>query len=67
MINGKQEKKVEEDTTTQASQNPPKPDPAHKRLEGLVGTWTLKGRTLDSKEDNITGWTTFEWMLGGFS
>ncbi len=42
------------------------PDPALKRLEKLVGTWELKGRTLDSKEDNITGWHTFEWMPGGF-
>ncbi len=24
------------------------------------------GRTLNSDEDNITGWTTFEWMPGGF-
>jgi len=40
----------------------PTPDPALKRLEKLVGTWELKGRTLHSKEDNITGWTTFGWM-----
>ena len=42
------------------------PDPALGRLEKLVGTWELTGRTLSSKEDNITGWTTFEWMPGGF-
>lgn len=42
------------------------PNPALKRLEKLVGTWKLTGRTLSSEEDNITGWTTFEWMLGGF-
>lgn len=42
------------------------PDPALKRLEKLIGTWNLKGRTLDSKEDNITGWNTFEWLPGGF-
>lgn len=42
------------------------PDPALKRMEKLVGTWKLTGRTLSSKEDNITGWTTFEWMPGGF-
>jgi Protein of unknown function (DUF1579) len=42
------------------------PDPALGRLEKLVGTWELKGRTLNAKEDNITGWTTFEWMPGGF-
>ena len=42
------------------------PDPALGRLEKLVGTWELKGRTLNANEDNITGWTTFEWMPGGF-
>lgn len=44
----------------------PAPDPALKRLEILVGKWELRGRTLAAKEDNITGWTTFAWMLGGF-
>lgn len=43
-----------------------RPDPALERLEKLVGTWELKGRTLDSKEDNISGWSTFEWLPGGF-
>ena len=45
---------------------PSQPDPALKHLEKLVGTWELKGRTLNSTEDNITGWTTFEWLPGGF-
>jgi hypothetical protein len=31
-----------------------------------VGTWELTGHTLDSAEDNITGWTAFEWLPGGF-
>ena len=44
----------------------PTPDPALGRLGKLVGTWELTGRTLSSKEDNLTGWTTFEWMPGGF-
>jgi Protein of unknown function (DUF1579) len=44
----------------------PVTDPALKRLEKLVGKWELKGRTLDSEEYNISGWTTFEWLLGGF-
>jgi hypothetical protein len=42
------------------------PDPALKRLEKLVGTWELKGRTLNSKEDNISGQVVIEWMAGGF-
>jgi Protein of unknown function (DUF1579) len=45
---------------------PRQPDPALKRLEILVGKWEMMGRTLDSEEDNIFGWNTFEWMPGGF-
>ncbi len=45
---------------------PHSPDPALKRLEVLVGTWMLTGRTLTSKEDNITGKVTIEWLPGGF-
>jgi hypothetical protein len=44
----------------------PAPNLALKRLEKLVGTWDLKGRTLDSQNDNISGWSTFEWMLDGY-
>lgn len=55
-----------DNNNTQAQQQPPKPNPALKKLDNLVGTWDIKGRTLDSKEDNISGWTTFEWMPGGF-
>ena len=51
---------------TESEKTPPMhletPDPALGRLERLVGTWKLTGRTLSSPEDNITGWTTFEWM-----
>lgn len=48
------------------TQQSPGPDPALKRLEGLVGTWNLKGRTLDSKMDNVSALTTFEWLPGRF-
>lgn len=44
----------------------PTPDVALKRMEKLVGTWTMKGRTLDSKEGNVFGQNTFEWLPGGF-
>jgi hypothetical protein len=43
-----------------------KPDPALKRLDKLVGTWELTGRTLGSQEDNISGRVTIEWLPGGF-
>jgi hypothetical protein len=42
-----------------------KPDPALKTLEKLIGIWDLRGRTLGSNEDNIFGWSDFEWMPGG--
>lgn len=44
----------------------PQPDLALKRLELFVGTWEIKGRTLDSEVDNIFAQTTFEWLPGGF-
>jgi hypothetical protein len=44
----------------------PQPDPALKRLDKLVGSWTFTGRTLDSEEDNISGRLTYEWLPGGF-
>ena len=44
---------------------PPKPNRALKRLDKLVGTWRLKGRTFDSKGDNITGKVTM--YTGTFS
>ncbi len=49
-----------------AEQGPPKPHPALKRLDRLVGTWDMTGRTLNSDTDNVKGRTTFEWLPGGF-
>lgn len=47
------------------SENPnlPQPDPALRRLERLVGTWTMEGKLVGS-ERNITGETTFRWLPG---
>jgi Protein of unknown function (DUF1579) len=42
------------------------PHPALRRLDPLIGTWRLAGRTLDSAEDNMTGIVTIEWLPGGF-
>lgn len=47
-------------------QGPPTPDPALRLLDRFVGTWEMKGRTLDSNVDNVNGTTTFEWLPGGF-
>jgi hypothetical protein len=54
-----------QDDSAQAMQMPA-PDPALKRLEFFVGAWAMKGRTLESSEENVTGQTTFEWLPGGF-
>jgi hypothetical protein len=51
---------------TASPQQPPRPDPALKRLEPFVGTWDMRGRTLDSDVDNVVGRATFEWLPGGF-
>lgn len=42
------------------------PHPALKRLDRLVGTWRMSGRTPDAQDDNISGRVTIAWMPGGF-
>ena len=42
------------------------PNPALKRLERLVGTWHMTGRTLTSDRDDFSGTSTFEWLPGGY-
>jgi hypothetical protein len=44
----------------------PKPNPALKRLAKLIGTWEMKGRTYDSKHDNVSGHVAIRWFSGGF-
>jgi hypothetical protein len=45
-------------------QSIPRPDPALKRLDRLVGTWKMSGHALGSDEENIVGTTTFTWVHG---
>lgn len=49
----------------QTSQGQPAPAPALKRLDKLVGTWNMKGHLVGSKEENITGQATFQWLESG--
>jgi hypothetical protein len=49
-----------------AQQQLPAPDPALRRLDRLVGSWDMQGRTLDSEVENVHGRTTFAWLPGGF-
>jgi hypothetical protein len=49
-----------------ASPQLPTLDPALKRLDRLVGTWSLEGNLVGSDETTIRGETTFRWLPGGF-
>jgi hypothetical protein len=49
-----------------AEQLSPEPDPALKRLEPLVGRWSMTGHMVGSDEENIVGEAHYEWMPGGF-
>lgn len=54
--------------TDTATQMPtlPRPDPRLREFEPFMGTWEMKGRTLDSDRDNVTARATFEYLPGGF-
>jgi hypothetical protein len=44
----------------------PRPDPALKRLDRLVGTWSMEGSLVESDERAIAGEATYQWLPGGF-
>jgi Protein of unknown function (DUF1579) len=48
------------------SPNLPQPDPGLKRLDRLVGRWSMEGNLVGSDEKNVRGETTFRWLPGGF-
>jgi hypothetical protein len=45
---------------------PPQPDPELRKLDRLVGTWSMNGHMAGSDEESIVGETKFEWLPGGF-
>jgi hypothetical protein len=53
-----------DDATTQQQ---PKPDPALRQLDFLVGRWSMKGHLVGSDEENVVGEATYEWLPGGFN
>ena len=57
---------TKEETVMSDNPNLPQPDPALRRLDRLVGTWTMEGNLIGSDEHNIRGQTTFRWLPGGF-
>ena len=44
----------------------PVPDPALRRLDRLVGTWTMEGHLVGSDDTTIRGRSTYRWLPGGF-
>jgi uncharacterized protein DUF1579 len=44
----------------------PQPNPALRRLDRLVGRWSMEGHLVGSDENNIRGETSFRWLPGGF-
>jgi hypothetical protein len=44
----------------------PTPDPALKRLDRFVGTWSMEGSLVGSDERTITGGAAYRWLPGGF-
>jgi Protein of unknown function (DUF1579) len=44
----------------------PTPDPALRRLDRYVGTWTMEGHLVGSDEIVVGGETSFRWLEGGF-
>jgi hypothetical protein len=44
----------------------PTPDPALRRLDRFVGSWSMEGHLVGSSENNIKGQATYRWLPGGF-
>jgi uncharacterized protein DUF1579 len=44
----------------------PAPDPALRRLDRFVGTWSMEGHLVGSDDIDIKGQATFRWLPGGF-
>ena len=51
--------------TDQAQPQLPTPDPALRRFDRYIGTWSMEGHLPDSDEVVIRGETTFRWLPGG--
>jgi hypothetical protein len=44
----------------------PAPDPALRRLDRFVGTWSMEGHLVGSGDTTIRGQATYRWLPGGF-
>ena len=52
------------DSETQSQM--PTPDPALKRLDHFMGTWSMEGHLVGSSENTIKGQANYRWLPGGF-
>ncbi len=55
-----------DDNTNTQPEGVPRPDPALKRLDRFVGTWSLEGHLVGSSDNNIKGQASYRWLPGGF-
>ena len=55
-----------DDNTKTQQEGVPRPDPALKRLDRFVGTWSMEGHLVGSNENNIRGQGSYRWLPGGF-
>ena len=62
----RQAEQAEQVEAQPAQQGLPQPDAALRKLDRFVGTWEMRGRTLGSEAENVTGRTTFKWLPGGY-
>jgi Protein of unknown function (DUF1579) len=44
----------------------PTPDPALKRMDRFVGTWSMEGHLVGSEDITIKGQAAYRWLPGGF-
>ena len=55
-----------DNNTKPQPQGMPRPDPALKRLDRFVGTWSMEGHLVGSTENTIKGQVSYRWLPGGF-
>jgi hypothetical protein len=44
----------------------PAPDPALRRLDRFVGTWSMEGHLVGSDDTTVKGQAIYRWLPGGF-
>jgi hypothetical protein len=63
LTSAREENEMTDDATAQQG---PKPDSALRRLDFLVGRWSMRGHLVGSDDETIVGEASLEWPPGGF-